>query len=525
MAPNAAIGAKPNSGPTSRMRARYQRGPAVSGGADGLCGRPGLFWRTAVSMRRAYGLVPGAVRHPFGDRLVAGSAGVVAVACAWRAPIPLAIAIGTVGAFAARREVPWSRAFLVLLVLGGMAMVRAENSWGQLVPRQLGPYDGWITLVDDPQPYGPSTRVVAEIEGERFEMWARGRALQIRVATWRSGESVLAHGRRRALNPDRQERVAWQHVVGEFRPDWVSDVAAGSPVDTASNRVRAALERASAQLPGDDGALFRGLVVGDDRDQPWEMIDRFRVSGLSHLTAVSGQNVSFVLMAAAPLLRTLRPWWRWLVTVGLIVWFVSLTRFEPSIMRAGVMASLSATAFVLGRERSPTRILWLAVTGLLLIDPLLVGSVGFVLSVGATAGVAALGPRIARRLTPLGFMATPIGVTLGAQFGVVVPVVLVFGRLPLVSVPANLLAVPVAGFVMLYGLPAGLLGGVVPPVAPVVMFPCRIGVRWVDTVSVLGARLEPGGAATWVGWCVIVVVVGAIAAMNRGRHGSPSTDR
>ena len=59
-------------------------------------------------------------------------------------------------------------------------------------------------------------------------------------------------------------------------------------------------------------------------------------------------------------------------------------------------------------------------------------------------------------------MAAPVGVTLGAQVGVVVPAVLVFGRLPLVSIPANLLAVPVAGFVMLYGLPAGLLAGAVP---------------------------------------------------------------
>ena len=86
-------------------------------------------------------------------------------------------------------------------------------------------------------------------------------------------------------------------------------------------------------------------------------------------------------------------------------------------------------------------------------------------------------------------------------------------------------AVPVAGFVMLYGLPAGLLAGAVPTVAPVVMFPCHLGVRWVDTVAVLGASLEPGGMVTWAGWGVLVVAVGAIAAMNRGRHGSPSADR
>ena len=169
----------------------------------------------------------------------------------------------------------------------------------------------------------------------------------------------------------------------------------------------------------------------------------------------------------------MRPWPRWLATLGLIGWFVVLTRVEPSIVRAGLMAALSATAFATGRERAPTRILAIAVIALVLVDPLLAWSVGFWLSVGATAGVTALGPRLAARCSALGPLALPFGVTLGAQVGVVVPSVLVFGRLPLVSVPANLLAVPVAGFVMLYGLPAGLVAGWVPALAPVLMLPAR----------------------------------------------------
>ena len=81
------------------------------------------------------------------------------------------------------------------------------------------------------------------------------------------------------------------------------------------------------------------------------MVDAFRASGLSHLTAVSGENVAFVLAAASPLLRRLRPWWRWAATLGLIGWFMTLTRFEPSVLRAGVMAMLASSAFVLGRQQ------------------------------------------------------------------------------------------------------------------------------------------------------------------------------
>src|SRR5262245_26855328 len=163
-----------------------------------------------------------------------------------------------------------------------------------------------------------------------------------------------------------------------------------------------------------------------------------------------------------------------------------LTRFEPSILRAGAMAALSATAFVLGRERHPARLLCIAVIALLLIDPLLARSVGFWLSTGATAGVTTVGPWLANRLRVLELLAAPVAITLGAQAGVLVPAMIVFGHVPLVSVPANVLAGPVAGSVMLYGLPAGLLTGIVPSMAPVMMLPCQLGVRWIDVVAALG---------------------------------------
>ncbi len=461
-------------------------------------------------MRRLYGLVSEPIRHPLSDLGVIALATVAAMAC-WTADWRVAVIVAVVAWVVVGGSDPLpARVLVILVVVGVLGGVRGRHELDDLIPRTVGGYEGWARLVDDPQPYGPSTRVLIEIDGERFEMWARGRAIRIRVGEWRGGQYVRVHGERRQLNEERQGRVAWQHVVGEFRLEWVSDVDPGGPIDRASNRVRAAIERGAEVLPGDDGALFRGLVVGDDRDQPAEMIRRFRASGLSHLTAVSGQNVSFVLAAAGPLLRVLRPWGRWAVTLGLIAWFVSLTRFEPSIVRAGTMAALSATAFVLGRERAPGRILCLAVAALVLIDPLIVRSVGFWLSVGATAGVVTAGPWLGARLKLLGPLAMPLGITLGAQLGVIVPALLVFGRLPLVSIPANLLAVPVAGFVMLYGLPAGLMAGFVPPIAPIVMFPCRLGVRWVDTVAQLADRIEPGGAATWIGWGVLSFLVGAL---------------
>jgi competence protein ComEC len=184
------------------------------------------------------------------------------------------------------------------------------------------------------------------------------------------------------------------------------------------------------------------------------------------------------------------------------------------------MAGLSATAFVTGRERTPIRLLALAVIGLVVIDPLLVWSIGFWLSVGATAGVCTLGPWMARRFVRLGIVALPLGVTLGAQLGVAIPSLLVFGRLPLVSVVANLLAVPVAGLVMLYGLPAGLVAGWIPVLGPILMLPASLGTRWVDTVAALGARLTPPAPWEWIGWTAIAIVVALVVITGRTRYES-----
>ena len=187
-------------------------------------------------------------------------------------------------------------------------------------------------------------------------------------------------------------------------------------------------------------------------------------------------------------------------------------------MRAGVMAMLASSSFVLGRQQSVIRLLAWTISILVLVDPMLVWSVGFWLSTGATAGVCLVAPPLARRLPGPSWLRVPISVTLGAQVGVALPSWLVFHRLPLVSLPANLLAVPVAGFVMLFGIPAGLLSAVVAPLAPVVMAPCAAGSRWVFTVAYLAADAEPSPGWAAAGWVLVLLGVGALLMRHRWRR-------
>jgi competence protein ComEC len=360
---------------------------------------------------------------------------------------------------------------------------------------------------------------VLEVEGERFRVLVYG-ARRHRLGRLDDGERVQVVGERVALGGTFRRSQQVRHIVGDLRVELLGDTATAAPLRRATNRMRDALRRSAERtMASDQAALFLGLVIGDDSRQPPALVEAFRAGGLSHLTAVSGQNVAYVIALAGLGLRRLPRWWRLAATLALIGWFVVLTRAEPSVVRAGTMAAWSAVAFALGRERTPLRTLCLAAVTLVFVDPLLVWSVGFWLSVGATAGVCVVAPALASRLAGPTWLVAPLSVTLGAQIGVLLPSVLVFQRFPVLGIPANLLAVPVAGLVMLYGIPAALVAAVLPDVlAQVVMWPCTVATRWVSVVAELAARLQPSGvAAVVVGVLELAVLVGLVVARWRDR--------
>jgi competence protein ComEC len=196
--------------------------------------------------------------------------------------------------------------------------------------------------------------------------------------------------------------------------------------------------------------------------------------------------------------------------------FVVVTRAEPSVVRAGAMAAVGACATTAGRPLSRLRGLALAVTALVLVDPLLVRALGFRLSAAATAAIVVLAGPLARALPGPRWLAEPLGVTLAAQAGVAPFLVSAFGPLPVASIPANLLVVPAAGAVMAWGMSAGLLAGVVGgATAAIVHVPTRLLLWWVGAVAARAAAAplgHLGGAAL-----VLVGAGAAVALVSRRR--------
>jgi competence protein ComEC len=382
----------------------------------------------------------------------------------------------------------WQVSLLTMLVVGAVGLVGGSSAWQQ-VPVIDGTCSGNATVRTDPTWVGNGVGVVLQLHGKRYRVITHG-APGAHLANRLAGEHVMVTGVcTRTTGPySRYDRIT--HVVGRMTVQSVSEeFSEGSIAVRAANRMRVALRDGVALMPYNLQSLFAGLVIGDDRDQSREMVNQFRASGLSHLCAVSGQNVAYLLAALSPLLRRLRRNSRFIAVLVILAWFVLLTRAEPSVLRAAVMAGLVAVNAASGTSMNARTILASTVIVLLVIDPMLAWSVGFALSVGATAGLAWLSARLGNIIGRHGMLAA----TLAAQIGTMPVSFFVFGYVPVVSLIANPLALWVAGMVMMVGLPLALLASLLTPLVPLVSWAMTIPVAWVAGVARICSEVSPHG--------------------------------
>lgn len=394
-----------------------------------------------------------------------------------------------------------------LLCLGAalLASGLAARAWSGLEPPEVGPVRGEVTLVSDPERRFGEVRAIARLAGRRVQIHARGGSAGV-LGERLAGERVEVTGRLRPLSAGAARVLERKHVGARLDIDSTGRWYEGGPLTRLANTSRRTLAAGARSLPADHQSLLAGFLLGDDRDQSVEVREDFRGAGLAHLLAVSGQNVAYVLALVAPLLSRLGLRGRLIASVAVLAAFGVLTRWEPSVLRATAMAALTVVSATVGRPMSTLRTVALAVAALLLVDPLLVGSLGFLLSVGACTGIALLGGPLARRLPGPRPVAEALALTLAAQAGVAPVILPVFGELPVASVPANLLAAPAAAPVTVWGiaagLPAGLVGGTA---ATVLHLPTRLLLGWVAGVARWGASLPLGH----VGLRHVVVLAGA----------------
>jgi competence protein ComEC len=363
------------------------------------------------------------------------------------------------------------------------------------------------TVVSDPRPVtGTSSRrpevvlvrlKAQRVEGRGLRSIARGRVLVFGDRTWLRatwGQGIEARGR---LAPGRpgDDVVATLDARGPPRL-----VREAGPLSRIAERLRSGLRSACAGLSPDARGLLPGLVVGDTSGQPEELGEDMKATGLTHLAAVSGTNITIVCGVALAMGRGvgLGRRLRLLAAGSVLVGFVVVARPEPSVLRAAVMGGLGMAALAGARRRAALPALSTAIVVLLVADPWLARSYGFALSVLATAGILLrAGPwsRSLRQWLPPA-LAAALAVPLAAQVACAPVLVLLSGQVSLVAVPANLLCEPLVAPATVLGLAAALASVPAPGLAAVLAHVAGLACT---AIAATAHRLAdvPGGQVGW----------------------------
>jgi competence protein ComEC len=272
-----------------------------------------------------------------------------------------------------------------------------------------------------------------------------------------------------------------------------------------------ATRNAAAGLRGDTAALVRGMALGGGSHLSEDAAQAFRDAGIWHLLAVSGQNVTVVALSVLVLLRALGVSHRPAIAgaAAVMVAYCLACDGGASVARAGTVGALA----LIGELRSSSRDRWmLLLSGLALLlawQPRSLWDPGLQLSFGAVAGLFAVAPVIASALRPwlAARVAEAVAMSLAAGLATAPIVAAHFGRLSLVGVLVNMVAVPLAAPIVVAALAALAAGAVLPPAGIAIAAAAGLGADLLLAIA--------GGAST-LPWATIPVpgaTVPALAAL------------
>ncbi|MGY4649944.1 competence protein ComEC [Mycobacterium sp. URHB0021] len=235
-----------------------------------------------------------------------------------------------------------------------------------------------------------------------------------------------------------------------------------APIQRVAQHVRSGFGAAArAALPADQAAVLPALVLGDTAAVTGQTTREFKTSGLTHLTAVSGANVTIVcgtvLLAAA----LVGPRIAVALAAAALLAFVIVVQPSASVLRAAVMGGITLLAVLSHRRRQAIPVLSASVIVLMIGAPELAVDVGFALSVSATAALVVIAPAWSRRLVAGGWpkpLADAVSVAVAAQLVTAPLVAGISGTFSVVSVVANLAVAVVIPPITVFGTAAAALG-------------------------------------------------------------------
>lgn len=332
-----------------------------------------------------------------------------------------------------------------------------------------------------------------------------------------TGRQAAVHGVLEETDPARARVLAKDGIDGIILASRIKDLGPGGWWSRARASLRSSLDRL---LPASESMLAGAIVLGDKGGMSPELKDTLNRAGVRHVTAISGLHVAVVLVSVRSLLLALgiRRALSSAGALGAVFLFVALAGFQASAVRAGIMGALAAGAASGGSREAGLKRLAVAAAVMLAANPLLFRyDPGFQLSFLAVFGIILLLPSFSlllSRVPQAGGLRESVGMSLSAQLAVLPLQAALFQSVPLASVPATALIVPLLPAILALGMAAAAAGSIAPVLALAFAVPLE-SVLWIalhaarlfSAFPVLSAVSAWG--ALWVSLCAGAFVLAA----------------
>lgn len=264
-----------------------------------------------------------------------------------------------------------------------------------------------------------------------------------------------------------------------------------SPIDVTRRRFAVGMYNV---LPDQLASFGMGLLIGQRTTLDKTLSDELVTVGLIHIVAVSGYNLTIIIDVVRRLLRRRSRYQTVILSLLLIATFLLLTGFSPSIVRAGVVSSISLVMWYWGRAVKPLLLLTFVAALTAGVNPLYLWSnIGWYLSFTAFFGVMIVGPLLNTRFLPgklsENIVLATLSETIAAQVCTVPIILYIFGRLSIISVLANIMVVPLTPLAMLLSMLAGAVGMVQLIFGRLVVIPTQVILDYMLTISRLLSRV------------------------------------
>lgn len=321
------------------------------------------------------------------------------------------------------------------------------------------------------------------------------------------GDVVLAEGKLYQTRGSRQATISFADMKVLGRSD--------SPIESLRLQFAAGMQNA---LPEPLASFGLGLLIGQRSTLPDYVSADLAAVGLTHIIAVSGYNLTIIIRSARRVVGKRSKYQALVASLFLIGAFLLFTGFSASIVRAGIVSTLSLLAWYYGRTFRPVLLLLLVAALTAGWYPLYLWSdIGWYLSFLAFFGVLALAPLISRRIFKEKHpnnLTQIIIESISAQLMTAPLILFIFKQVSLIGLFSNVLIVPLVPLAMLLSLVAGIAGMVTPLLAGLVAWPAKILLTYMLDLAHVLASIPRILLARTLSLSAMVFIYGAVVVIS-----------